>query len=144
MNPALRSGASPLTTTSPAHQAYQLLHFGFTAAPIIAGFDKYFDKLSNWDKYLTPIIPRITHMPAHTIMLIVGVIEIIAGIIVAFRPRMGANIVGCWLIGIVINLFLVPGYFDVALRDFGLALGAFALARLSTEFDTPQPRRITS
>jgi hypothetical protein len=88
----------------------------------------------NWDQYLTPLVPQILHLSAHTFMLIVGAIEIVAGLIVAIRPQVGAYIVMAWLWGIIINLLLVPGYYDIALRDFGLSLGAIALARLSTEF----------
>src|SRR3569833_1476175 len=123
MNPTMSSGAAPVAATRPAHQAYELLHFGVTIAPIVAGLDKNFDKLTNWDMYLAPIVPRLLHVAPHMFMQIVGVVEIIAGLIVAFKPRIGAYIVGCWLLGIIINLFLIPAYFDIALRDFGLALG---------------------
>jgi len=88
--------------------------------------------------YLAPkveeILTRTIHLPGHTFMLIVGVIEIIAGVLVAFWPRVGSIVVGLWLIGIIVNLMLHPGFYDVAVRDFGLALGAFALAMLSREF----------
>jgi len=120
----------------PAYQAYQILHVAYSIAPIVAGVDKFFDKLVNWDKYLTPIVPNILHLTPHLFMQAVGIVEVIAGLIVAFKPKIGAYIVGCWLAGIVINLLMVAGYYDVALRDFGLCLGAFALARLSTDFDT--------
>jgi hypothetical protein len=119
----------------PAYQAYRILHAGFTVAPILAGADKFFDLLGRWDQYLTPLVPRLTGIPAHTFMMIVGVIEIVAGIGVALKPRIFAPVVAAWLLGIVVNLFLVPGYFDVALRDFGLSLGALALARLAVSYE---------
>jgi hypothetical protein len=121
--------------TRPTYQAYQVLHVGFTILPILAGLDKFFDLLGNWDKYLTPLVTHVLPLSAHTFMLIVGVIEIVAGLIVAFRPRIGAYIVTLWLWGIIVNLLLLRGYYDVALRDFGLSLSALALARLSREFD---------
>ena len=131
---------SPLTDTSlvhkPVQQAYQILHWGFAALPILAGLDKFFHILVNWDQYLAPIIPQTLHMNGHTFMLIVGVIEIIAGLIVAIKPRIGAYVVAAWLLGIIINLLLIGNYFDVALRDFGLSLGALALARLSKEYSS--------
>jgi uncharacterized membrane protein HdeD (DUF308 family) len=85
----------------------------------------------NWDMYLAPVIVRISPIPAHTLMMVIGVIEIIAGILVAIKPRIGAYIVAAWLCGIITNLLLLSGYYDIALRDFGLALGAIALGRLS-------------
>lgn len=119
----------------PTYQAYQILHIGFTVLPILAGLDKFADVLGNWDKYLAPIVTRVLPLSAHTFMMVVGVIEIIAGLIVAIRPQIGAYVVALWLWGIIVNLLLLPGYYDVALRDFGLSLGALALARLSREFD---------
>jgi hypothetical protein len=119
--------------SSPSYQAYQLLHIAFTVAPIVAGVDKFTHFLVNWDKYLSPALPHFG-LPTHTFMLAVGVIEVIAGLIVAVAPRIGGWIVGLWLCGIIVNLLTFPGYFDIALRDLGLALGAFALARLSEEY----------
>jgi len=121
-------------TASPAYQGYQVLHVAFTIAPIIAGADKFLQLLTNWDKYLSPIVPSTLHIAPHTFMMAVGAIEIIAGLIVAAMPQVGAWIVGIWLLGIVGNLLTMGSYLDVALRDFGLALGAFALARMSQEF----------
>jgi uncharacterized membrane protein YphA (DoxX/SURF4 family) len=119
---------------SPAHQAYRILHFGFTVAPILAGLDKFFHLLVNWDQYLPGVVASISPIPAHTLMLLVGVIEIVAGIGIALKPRIFAYIVAAWLAIIIINLLLIPGYFDIALRDFGLLLAALALARLSQQF----------
>jgi len=112
-------------------QAYQILHFGFTLAPILAGLDKFLHLLVNWDQYLAPVIARMLPFSGHTFMLIVGVIEIVAGLLVWLKPRIGAYVVMAWLWGIIIDLLLVPGYYDIALRDFGLSLGALALAKLS-------------
>jgi hypothetical protein len=119
----------------PDYQAYQILHLGFTVAPILAGLDKFFGLLTHWEQYLTPWVPRITGIPAHPFMMIVGAIEIVAGIGVALKPKLFGYVVAAWLLGIVVNLLLVPGYFDVALRDFGLSLGALALARLALSYD---------
>jgi hypothetical protein len=120
--------------SSPAYQAYWVLRFGFTVAPILAGLDKFFHLLVNWDQYLPGVVANASPISPHTLMLIVGVIEIAAGIGVWFKPRIFAYIVAAWLALIIINLLLVPGYFDIALRDFGLLLGAVALARLSQQF----------
>ena len=123
--------ATSTAASSPAYQAYRILHFGFIVAPILAGLDKFTHLLVNWDQYLPGVVARVSPIPSHTLMLVVGVIEIVAGIGVALKPRIFAYIVAAWLAVIIINLLLVPGYFDVALRDFGLLLAALALARLS-------------
>ena len=120
--------------SSPAYQAYRILHFGFTVAPILAGLDKFSHLLVNWDQYLPGVVANISPVSPHSLMLIVGVIEIVAGIGVALKPRLFAYVVAAWLALIIINLLLIPGYFDVALRDFGLLLAALALARLSQQF----------
>lgn len=117
------------------YQAYQLLHVAFVVAPILAGLDKFFHLLTNWDMYLAPWIAALSPISGHNLMLIIGLIEIAAGIWVAFAPRSGAYIVAIWLWLIIINLLSYPGYFDIALRDFGLSLGALALGRLSQEFE---------
>jgi hypothetical protein len=121
--------------TRPSYQAYQILRLGFTVAPIVAGLDKFFHVLVNWDQYLPAFANSLTGGHGHQLMMAVGIIEIIAGVGVAFRPRVFAYVVAAWLLLIVINLLLIPGYYDIALRDFGLSLGALALARLSHEFD---------
>jgi uncharacterized membrane protein HdeD (DUF308 family) len=126
--------ASAVRVDSPSYQAYQILHIAFTVAPIVAGIDKFFHFLVNWDLYVAPIVTRTFHLSAHTFMLGVGVIEVIAGLVVAIAPRIGGWIVGLWLCGIIINLLVMGAYFDIALRDLGLALGAFALARLSVDY----------
>ncbi|MGH9871566.1 MAG: hypothetical protein ACRD9S_03750 [Pyrinomonadaceae bacterium] len=128
-------GEAKASISQPGYQAYQILHLGFTVAPILAGLDKFFNVLVNWDQYLPPFVNKLAGGHGHEIMLAVGVIEIIAGLGVAFKPKVFAYVVSAWLLLIVVNLLMIPGYFDVALRDFGLALGALALARLSHEFD---------
>jgi len=122
------------STSSPAYQAYWILHVGFTVAPILAGLDKFLHLLVNWDQYLPGVVANASPIQPHTLMLIVGVIEVVAGIGVWFKPRIFAYIVAVWLVVIIINLLLIPGYFDIALRDFGLFLAALALARLSQQF----------
>src|SRR5213595_4221325 len=134
MNTTNNQSHAAAGTGSPAYQAYWILHFGFTVAPILAGLDKFFHLLVNWDQYLPGVVTRISPIPPHTVMLAVGVIEIVAGIGVALKPRIFAYVVAAWLAVIIINLLLIPGYFDVALRDFGLFLAALALARLSQQF----------
>jgi hypothetical protein len=125
-----------IVNSTPSYQAYQILHAGFVAAPVIAGIDKFLPLLVNWDMYLAPAIARLSPIGGHGLMLAVGVIEIIAGLLVAFKPRIGAYVVAFWLWGIIINLLLIPNFFDVTLRDFGFSLGALALARLSREFSS--------
>jgi hypothetical protein len=121
-------------TASPSYQAYQILHLGFTVAPILAGLDKFFNVLTDWSKYVPGAVSNVLGGHVHTFMLVVGVIEVAAGIGVAFKPRIFSYVVAAWLGAIIVNLLLIPGYFDVALRDFGLLLGALALGRLSQEF----------
>ena len=118
-----------------AYQAYQILHVGFVVAPIAAGLDKFFNLLVNWEQYLPPLVNKMVGGHSHELMLVAGVIEIIAGLGVLFKPKFFAYVVSAWLLMIVVNLLMIPGYYDIALRDFGLALGALALARLSHQFD---------
>ncbi|HXD73166.1 MAG TPA: hypothetical protein VN628_05505 [Vicinamibacterales bacterium] len=107
----------------------------FFIAPIVAGIDKFTHYLVDWDMYLSPMAARIIPMSAASFMRAVGAIEIVAALIVAFKPSVGGWIVGAWLLGIVLNLIAAHGFYDIALRDFGLALGAFAFARLSRSFE---------
>lgn len=118
----------------PSFQAFSILRFGYTALPIIAGGDKFFHFLVNWNQYASPAFSRVVGGHVAGMMDAVGLVEIAAGILVAIRPREGGVVVGLWLWGIILNLLLIPGYYDVALRDFGLSLGAFALSRLSAQF----------
>jgi hypothetical protein len=122
--------------TQPSYQAYQILRVGFTVAPIVAGLDKFFNLLVNWDQYMPPVVNSLTGGRGHQLMLAVGLIEIVAGLGVWFKPKLFAYVVAAWLLLIITNLLLIPGYYDVALRDFGLALAAVALGRLSKEFSS--------
>lgn len=117
----------------PSHQAYQLLHFIFTLAPIIAGLDKFFNFLTVWGKYLSS--PFNVFGNVATTMMVVGAIEIIVGIGIWFKPRIFAYILALWLLGIIINLLILGNFYDVALRDLGLLFGALALGRLSLRCD---------
>ena len=130
-----RESVVPRVHRGPAYQAYQILHVGFVAAPVVAGADKFFHLLCNWDKYLAPAIAAQTSMGAHKMMLAAGAVEVLVGLLVALKPKVGAYVVMLWLFGIIVNLVLLGGYWDIALRDFGLALGALALGRLSQIFD---------
>jgi uncharacterized membrane protein YphA (DoxX/SURF4 family) len=128
---------------SPAYQAYQVLHVAFVVAPVIAGLDKFTHLLVNWDQYLAPAIARILPFSPSGFMLAVGVIEIAAGLLVAIKPRIGGLVVAAWMVGIIINLLIAGNYFDVALRDLGLALGAIALSRLAVDFERTVPPQRT-
>jgi hypothetical protein len=119
----------------PAYQAYQILHWGFVAAPVIAGADKFLHLLTDWDTYFAPELARLSPFSAHATMMMVGVVEIVAGLIVALKPRIGAYVVAAWLVAIIFDLLLLRSYFDVALRDFGLFLAALALGRLAAVYD---------
>jgi uncharacterized membrane protein YphA (DoxX/SURF4 family) len=117
---------------SPADQAFLLLRTVFTVAPIAFGLDKFANLLTDWPGYLAPFVDRLVPGTAQQAMYAVGVIEIAAGLLVAVRPRYGALVVAAWLAGIIVNLLLLGGYYDVALRDFGLLVAALALSRLAT------------
>ena len=120
--------------SSPAHQAYQILLVAFTIAPIVAGVDKFLHLLTNWDQYLAPWVVSLSPISGHDLMLIAGVVEIAAGVLVAIKPKIFAYVVAAWLLWIIIDLVSMGTYFDIALRDLGLMLGALALARLSAVF----------
>ncbi|HEX7294492.1 MAG TPA: hypothetical protein VF251_01990 [Pyrinomonadaceae bacterium] len=122
-------------SSSKSYQAYRLLQLGFVVAPILAGLDKFFHVLVDWDKYLPGVVNTAVGGHGHQLMMAVGVIEIVAGIGVALKPRIFAYVVALWLAAIIVNLLMIPGYFDVALRDVGLMIGALALGRLSHDFD---------
>ncbi len=115
-----------------------ILRTAFTVAPILFGLDKFFHLMVNWDKYLAPALSNPLPFTPHQLMSAVGVIEIIDGVVVAIHPRLGRPVVAAWLLGIIVNLLLIPGFYDVALRDFGLFLAAIALSRLATRYD-PRP-----
>lgn len=124
------------STATPGYQAYLILRTAFTVAPIVAGLDKFFNLLVNWEQYLPSFVTNLTGGHGHELMIAVGIIEIIAGIGVFIKPKIFAYVVSAWLLLIIVNLLMIPGYYDVALRDFGLALGALALARLSGQFSS--------
>ena len=126
---AVRTHHAP--AVEPARQAFLLLRTVFTVAPVIFGLDKFTNILADWTIYLAPQATAIVPVPAQTFMYVVGVVEIAAGILVAVRPRLGSLVVAAWLAGIIINLLLLGSFYDVALRDFGLLVGALALNRLS-------------
>jgi uncharacterized membrane protein YphA (DoxX/SURF4 family) len=127
----------PVTVTqghgdaSRARRAFLLLRTVFTVAPIVAGLDKFLGLLTNWEQYLAPWVDAITPGSAHQAMLAVGVVEILAGVLVAVRPRLGAYVVAVWLTGIIVNLVSTGTFLDVVLRDLGLLVAALALAQLA-------------
>jgi hypothetical protein len=115
-----------------ALDAYRLLRTVFTVAPILFGIDKFAEVLTDhWEQYLAPWVNNLIPGDAHDAMLMIGVIEIVAGLLVAFVPKWGAVVVALWLAGIIVNLLILGDFYDVALRDFGLLVGALALARLA-------------
>lgn len=139
-----RPAAQSAQLDDPAFQAFALLRVGFTVAPILFGLDKFTEWMADWSTYLWSGVTDGLPVSADDLMLAVGVVEIVAGILVAVRPRIGGYVVATWLGGIIVNLLLVGGYLDIALRDFGLLLGALTLARLATAFaTTPAPGEAT-
>jgi hypothetical protein len=134
--PHAESLATRLELSDPAIQAFWLLRIGFIVAPILFGLDKFARALVDWDIYLAPEFSDLLNAEAHTLMYFVGAIEIVAGLVVAVRPRFGGYLVAAWLAGIIVNLLMMADYYDIALRDFGLLLAALTLARLATAFPT--------
>jgi len=137
-------GSTPLARlvhADAAYQSYLLLRVGLGVAPILFGADKFANVMTHWTKYLAPWVNDVLPGTAQQIMHVVGVIEIAAGIAVLLKPRYGAYVVAAWLGGIVINLLTYSGWYDIALRDFGLMLGALTLARLASVYDPPIARR---
>ena len=126
----------------PAHQAFTILRVGFALLPILAGLDKFTHLLVDWKQYLAPAVMNALPLDPPTLMMVVGVIEIAAGILVAMAPRIGGYVVAAWLWAIIVNLLMIGTYYDIAVRDFGLSLGAIALARLAIDF--APPRRVAS
>ncbi len=113
-------------------RAYKILQFGFIAAPVIAGVDKFTNFLVNWIIYLSPIVTSMVN--GYLFMKVVGIIEIAAGVLTIFKPQISGYVIAVWLWAIIINLLTIPGYYDIALRDFGLSLGALALAKLAQDY----------
>jgi hypothetical protein len=116
---------------TPVVQAFWLLRIGFTTAPILFGLDKFANVLVDWDTYVAPLFTDTLGISAGTLMSLVGVVEILAGLLVFARPRIGGYVVAAWLGGIILDLLVLGDHYDVALRDFGLLLGALTLARLA-------------
>jgi hypothetical protein len=129
--PADVPAASAASSGPAARQAFLLLRTVFTVAPVLFGLDKFFGLLTDWEQYLAPQIDALIPGTAHQAMLAVGAVEILAGLMVAVLPRIGGYVVAAWLAGIIGNLLLIGGFYDIALRDFGLLVGALALARLA-------------
>ncbi len=117
----------------PDRQAFLLLRTAFVLAPILFGLDKFFEVMAEWPDYLAPWVNDIVPGSGEQLMYAVGVVEILAGLLVAVAPRIGAYVVAAWLAGIVVNLLTLdpPTYYDIALRDVGLLLAALALGRLA-------------
>jgi hypothetical protein len=132
--PVTRAPARSYSLHDPAYQAFMLLRTVFTVAPVAFGVDKASNLLTDWQRYLSPAIDQLVPGTAHQLMLVVGLVEVIAGVLVGLRPQLGAYLVAGWLAGIILNLLLIPGFYDVALRDFGLLVAALALARLAQAF----------
>ena len=123
------------TAIQQAHSAQKILKFTYGLVPIVAGLDKFTNLLTNWEDYLSEPVLSILPFSAGTFMVIVGIIEIAAGVLVLLRPRIGAYVVMAWLIAIALTLVLGGKYFDVAVRDLVMAVGAFVLAKLSGTFN---------
>ncbi len=134
--------AAPLR--DPLFQAFWLLRLGFTAAPILFGLDKFFHVLVDWDRYLAPEFVDLLPGSAHELMYVVGIVEIVAGLVVLARPRFGGYLVAAWLGGIILNLLLQADYYDIALRDFGLLLAALTLTRLAAAVSASRRSRPTA
>jgi hypothetical protein len=126
---------------APGRAAFQILRVAFTALPLLAGADKFFNVLGPWRDYLAPDVPDLLGVSPQSVMHAVGVLEILAGLIVAFRPSVGGWLVAVWLWAIAGNLLILPGHYDVALRDLALSLAAIALARLAPSFERSRPRQ---
>jgi hypothetical protein len=140
----LAPSAQRARLTDPGYQAFLLLRTAFTLAPVVFGLDKFANVLTDWEKYLAPTFNDLVPGSAHQAMLVVGVVEVAAGLLVALRPRIGGYVVAAWLAGIIVNLLLLSGYYDVALRDFGLLVAALALGRLAAIFPAGRARSDTA
>jgi hypothetical protein len=136
--PVVRS-ANPVDTDHAGRQAYVLLRTVFTVAPVLFGLDKFVNVMTDWTHYLAPWINDIVPGTAQQAMYAVGVVEIVAGIVVAVAPRFGGYLVAAWLVGIIVDLLTLGDFYDVALRDFGLFVAALALARLAAAYGPALP-----
>ena len=133
----LSSHPHPAETATPdrhGHEAFLILRTAFTVAPVLFGLDKFTNVMTDWAHYLAPAFDRLVPGTAHQAMLAVGVVEVLAGLLVAWRPRIGGYVVALWLAGIIVDLVVLGGHLDIALRDFGLMLAALALARLAPAY----------
>lgn len=128
------SALLPEKGVKPAYEAFLILKIGFVLAPILAGLDKFFNVLVDWTRYFSPVVVEI--IPIGALLPVVAIVEIAAGVGVALKPRLFAYVVAAWLGAISLNLLLLPGFYDIALRDVGLALAALALGRLSLTYDS--------
>ncbi len=135
---AASNGAPPSARRDPGRDAYLMLRIAFAVAPIAFGLDKFFNVLVEWPRYLAPWVNDIVPGGGQDLMYVVGAVELLAGVLVAIKPRFGAPVVAAWLAGIIFNLLTFSGWYDVALRDFGLMLGALTLARLAMRYDAPR------
>jgi hypothetical protein len=140
LHDAPATAAAPRSVTSPrardaGYDAFLMLRLAFTVAPIAFGLDKFFNVLVDWPIYLAPWINDVVPGSGQDLMYVIGGVEILAGVLVAIRPRYGAPVVAAWLAGIIFNLLTASGFYDVALRDFGLMLGALTLSRLALAYD---------
>jgi hypothetical protein len=135
-----RSEASPWPSGDAGYQAYLMLRVAFAVAPIAFGLDKFANVMVDWPQYLAPWVNDLTPGSGQDLMYAVGVVEVLAGVVVALKPRYGAPLVAAWLAAIILNLLTFSGWYDVALRDFGLMLGALTLARLAAAHDPPLRR----
>jgi hypothetical protein len=133
--PTTRPAQREQSLSDPVFQAFLLLRGAFTIAPILFGLDKFAHVLVDWETYLAPRIDDIVPGTAHQAMHGVGIIEVAAGLAVALSPRYGSLLVAGWLAGIIVDLLLIPGFYDIALRDFGLLLAALTLFRLASAYD---------
>ncbi|MGH9267302.1 MAG: hypothetical protein ACRD0D_03910 [Acidimicrobiales bacterium] len=128
------TGTGAARWDNPAYQAFCLLRIGLTLAPVLFGLDKFAHVLVDWDRYLAPELADLFNTQAHTLMYVVGAVEVLAGLVVLLRPRSGGYLVAAWLAAIIVNLLLMADFYDIALRDFGLLLAALTLTRLAAAF----------
>jgi DoxX len=138
--PAAPGLLAALKERDAGHDAYLMLRLAFVVAPIAFGLDKFFNVLVDWPIYLAPWINDIMPGSGQDFMYVIGAVEIVAGVLVAVKPRYGAPVVAAWLAGIIVNLLTASGFYDVALRDFGLMLAALTLTRLALVYDAPLRR----
>lgn len=133
--PAVAIEARGVGRADPRYQAFMLLRIGYTVLPLVMGIDKFFNAMVSWPQYLADWIDNIVPGTAQQLMYVFGGVEICAGLLVALRPRWGAYVVAAWLAGIVVNLLSYGEWYDIAVRDFGLMLGALTLGRLASVYD---------